>query len=65
MRRDLETGDGHCLTNNSRDGLNRELSYPSVVQSPDGSLHIAFTRHRRTIKYVCLSPTWVGRELPV
>lgn len=65
VRRDLETGDGHCLTNNSRDGLNRELSYPSVVQTPDGTLHIAFTRHRRTIKYLRLSPIWADRELPV
>nr|WSZ20163.1 hypothetical protein OH837_46140 [Streptomyces canus] len=24
-RADLVTGDGYCLTNNSRDGLNREL----------------------------------------
>ncbi|MFE9643517.1 exo-alpha-sialidase [Streptomyces sp. NPDC006365] len=63
VRRDLETGDGHCLTNNSRDGLNRELSYPSVVQTPDGALHIAFTHHRRTIKYLRLSPTWADREI--
>lgn len=63
MRRDLETGDGHCLTDNSRDGHNRELSYPSVVQTPDGALHIAFTHHRRTIKYLRLRPTWADREI--
>ncbi|TLS45283.1 glycosyl hydrolase [Streptomyces montanus] len=65
VRHDLETGDGHCLTNNSRDGLNRELSYPSVVQTPDGTLHIAFTHHRRTIKYLRLSTAWADREIPV
>jgi predicted neuraminidase len=58
-RRDIEVGDGHCLTNNSRDKLNRELSYPSVVQTPDGLLHIAYTHFRQAIKYVRVSPEWV------
>lgn len=53
-RRDIELGDGYCLTNNSKDGLNRELSYPSIVAAPDGSLHIAFTYHRRAIKLLQL-----------
>jgi predicted neuraminidase len=52
---DLELGDGYCLTNNSRDGLNRELSYPSIVQTSDGDIHVAFTYHRRSIKYVRLT----------
>jgi predicted neuraminidase len=59
MRRDLETGNGYCLTNNSREGLNRELSYPSVHQTPDGMLHVAFTYHRRAIQYVTVDPSWV------
>lgn len=59
-RRDLDTGDGHCLTNNSRDRLNRELSYPSVTQAPDGALHIAYTYHRRAIKYVRVAPDWAA-----
>jgi predicted neuraminidase len=50
--RDLETGDGYCLTNNSRDGLNREYSYPSITATDDGALHIAFTRFRQAIEYV-------------
>jgi predicted neuraminidase len=54
QRRDLETGSGYCLTNNSKDGLNKEYSYPSIVQGPDGALHIAYTYHRRAIKYVRL-----------
>lgn len=53
-RLDIETGDGYCLTNNSKDGLNRELSYPSIIAGPDGDLHMAFTYHRRAIKYVRL-----------
>ncbi|MFJ5222960.1 exo-alpha-sialidase [Streptomyces sp. NPDC088400] len=64
VRHDLETGDGYCLTNNSRDGLNRELSYPSIARSGDGTLHIAYTHHRRTIKHLRLSPSWRDREIP-
>jgi predicted neuraminidase len=51
-RRNLEVGDGYCLTNNSKHGLNREFSYPSIHQTPDGMLHIAYTFFRQAIKYV-------------
>jgi predicted neuraminidase len=64
LRHDLETGDGHCLTNNSRDGLNRELSYPSLAQTPDGTLHVAYTHHRRTIKHIRLDGDWLKSEFP-
>ncbi|WP_055551568.1 exo-alpha-sialidase [Streptomyces sp. NBRC 110028] len=60
VRRDLDVGDGHCLTNNSRDRLNRELSYPTIRQTPDGTLHIAYTYHRQAIKYVRVSPDWAA-----
>jgi predicted neuraminidase len=56
QRIDLETGSGYCLTNNSKDGLNREFSYPSILEAPDGSLDIAFTYYRRAIKHVHLMP---------
>jgi predicted neuraminidase len=59
--RNLEEGDGHCLTNNSRDKLNRELSYPSIIQTRDGMLHIAYTHFRQAIKYVRVDPAWVTR----
>lgn len=58
-RRDVETGDGYCLSNNSRDGVNRELSYPSVHQTPDGALHLAFTYRRTAIEHVVVDPSWV------
>ncbi len=58
LRRDLEVGDGYCLTNSSRDGRNRELSYPSITQTDDGQLHVAFTYFRQAIKYLRLSPAW-------
>ena len=44
------------MTNNSRDKLNRELSYPSVTQTEDGTLHIAYTHFRQAIKYVRVRP---------
>ena len=58
---DLETGDGYCMSNNSREGLNRELSYPSVLPGPDGDLHVAYTYHRRAIKHVHLPADVVDR----
>jgi predicted neuraminidase len=61
-RRDLDMGDGYCLTNNSRDGLNREFSYPTIQQSPDGALHIAYTYFRQAIKYVRVRPDWVSER---
>lgn len=59
IRRDLEVGDGYCLSNNSRDGLNREFSYPSIHQTEDGQLQLAYTYFRQAIKYVRVSPDWV------
>lgn len=52
---DLDTGDGFCLSNNSKDAVNREFSYPSIVEGADGVVHIAYTYYRRAIKYVRLS----------
>ncbi|MCA9837746.1 MAG: exo-alpha-sialidase [Trueperaceae bacterium] len=54
-RKDLELGDGYCLTNNSVEGLNRELSYPSIFETRTGTLDIAFTYHRQMIKHLRLS----------
>lgn len=57
--RDLEVGDGFCLTNNSKEAKNREYSYPSIKQTPDGSVHIAYTYFRQRIKYVRISEEWI------
>lgn len=59
-RIDLETGDGYCLTNNSAEGLNREFSYPSTLEAPDGTLHVATTVYRRAIKHITLKPGFRG-----
>lgn len=51
---EIDTSDGYCLTNNSREKLNRELSYPSVVETADGRLHVAYTYFRQAIKHVTM-----------
>ena len=59
LRRNLEVGDGFCMTNNSKDKLNREFSYPSLCQGADGALHLAYTYWRQAIKYVRIDPSWI------
>ena len=54
----IEDGPGTCLSNDSTDGRNKEMSYPWLLAGPDGTLHIAYTYHRRAIKYVRLAPGW-------
>ncbi|KXH62596.1 glycosyl hydrolase [Colletotrichum nymphaeae SA-01] len=58
----LEEGDGFCMTNNSIEKTNRELSYPSIFVEK-GSVHVAFTFHRQYIKYVRISDIegWVDQ----
>ncbi len=43
------------------DRRNRELSYPSIVQTPDGMLHVAYTHHRQRIRHLALTEDWVLR----
>ncbi len=52
---DIALGDGFCMTNNSSEKRNRELSYPSIIEAPDGTLHLAFTHFRQAIRHVRLS----------
>ncbi|CZT35541.1 sialidase family protein [Rhizobium sp. 9140] len=62
----IETGPGTCLSNDSIDGRNKEMSYPWLLEEPDGTLHLAYTYHRRAIKHVRLAPGWdsaAGRRL--
>jgi predicted neuraminidase len=50
----VEDSPGTCLSNDSLDGRNLELSYPSLSQAPDGSLDLAYTLYRRAIRHVRL-----------
>ncbi|TWB53096.1 putative neuraminidase [Rhizobium sp. ERR 922] len=56
FRWDLETGDGFCLSNNSKESKNRELSYPSIHQTSDGRIHVAYTWFRKAIKHLSFLP---------
>lgn len=59
----IEDGAGTCLSNDSTDGRNLEMSYPWLLEAPDGTLHASYTYHRRAIKYVRLAPGWAnGRK---
>ncbi|AET58792.1 hypothetical protein HPL003_10155 [Paenibacillus terrae HPL-003] len=57
--KNIEVGDGYAMTNNSKEKLNREYSYPSIKQSRDGKIHIAFTYFRQAIKYVVITEPFV------
>ncbi|WP_152046776.1 sialidase family protein [Aureimonas psammosilenae] len=59
VRHMIEDSSGTCLSNNSEDGRNQELSYPVLLETPDGTLHLAFTFKRRAIKHVRLAPGWL------
>lgn len=59
-KRNLEVGDGYCMSNNSEKKVNREFSYPSIKQTPDGFIHIAYTYWRQKIKYVRVTEDWVN-----
>lgn len=61
FRRNLDEGDGYCMTNNSQQKLNREFSYPSIKQGINGELHITYTYFRQAIKYVCVEESWLTR----
>lgn len=58
----IEDGPGTCLSNNSVDGANHEMSYPSLIEGPDGDLHLAYTYFRRSIKYVRIPPQWMAEH---
>ena len=60
MRRDIECGDGYCMTNNSAEQRNRELSYPSIHQTADGTLQVAYTHHRQHIRHVRCQESWAS-----
>jgi predicted neuraminidase len=61
-KRNLEVGDGYCMTNNSSDQRNREYSYPSILQTADGMIHIAYTVFRQKIRYVRVSEEWIMEQ---
>ena len=62
LRKVIDDSPGTCLSNNSLDGRNKELSYPYLREGPDGAVHVAYTYFRRAIKYVRLPKGWIDGE---
>ena len=59
LRRIVDDSPGTCLSNNSIDGRNKELSYPYLLEDGAGDIHVAYTYFRRAIKYVRLPKGWI------
>ncbi|SMQ69123.1 Predicted neuraminidase (sialidase) [Devosia lucknowensis] len=62
LRRVVDDSPGTCLSNNSVDGRNKELSYPYLLEGEGGELHLAYTYFRRAIKYVRLPAGWIDGD---
>jgi predicted neuraminidase len=57
-QRHIDPSDGFCGPANQ--DLNRRCAYPSILQTPDSRLHVAYSyRGRQCIKYVRFDETWV------
>lgn len=56
----VEDSEGTCLSNNSIDGKNKELSYPVLLPRADGGLDIAYTLYRRAMRHVRLDAATVA-----
>lgn len=64
-QRIVEDGDGWSRPSEGENAerTNAELSYPTVVQTADGLIHVAFTYHRLAIKHVRFPQGWLTRAL--
>lgn len=61
--RDIETGRvgyGEAEAKPKEPGR-EEYSYPTVMQTPDGRIHVAFTYRRQAIKEVSFPESWIRR----
>jgi predicted neuraminidase len=60
--RHIDTGDNFAGEQNR--SLNRRCSYPSIVQTRDGLIHVAYSyRRRQCIKYVRFTEEWIRDQL--
>jgi predicted neuraminidase len=60
-RRHVDPGDN--LSGEANRHLNRRCAYPSIVQTADGAIHVAYSyRDRQCIKYVRFTEAWIRGE---
>jgi predicted neuraminidase len=56
--RDVDASDGFSGAKNQH--LNRRLGYPCILQTADGTIHVAYSyRGRQCIKYVRVTEDWI------
>jgi predicted neuraminidase len=61
-KRHIDPGDGFRGEKNEE--LNRRCAYPSILQTGDGRLHVAYSyRGRQCIKYVTFDGAWIRDRL--
>lgn len=60
LRQIVADGPGTCLSNNSEDGQNKELSYPAMSQNGAGDIDICFSYHRRAIAHIRVPANRIG-----
>lgn len=58
----VDDNPGTRLSNDSLDGHNFELSYPSLIQGENGTLDLACTFYRRAIRHLGLAPEILEAE---
>jgi predicted neuraminidase len=62
IMRHVDTGDNFAGEQNR--SLNRRCSYPSIVQTRDGFIHVAYSyRGRQCIKYVRFTESWLRDQV--
>jgi predicted neuraminidase len=60
--RHIDTGDNFAGEQNR--SCNRRCSYPSIIQTHDGLIHVAYSyRDRQCIKYVRFTENWIRDQL--
>lgn len=61
IMRHIDTGDNFAGAQNRH--LNRRCAYPSILQTRDGLIHVAYSyRDRQCIKYVRLAEDWIREQ---
>jgi len=50
------------LSTRRRSKSKNEFSYPTVLQTADGKIHVMYTYDRATIKYVQVDEAWISQK---